>query len=113
MQLSVFCPNKALGEYFTLTEAVYFQNGSISLAGIDESSLNDIRIYPNPTLGSLIIEMPVGDGQLKVYDTQGKLIFEQGVVSSSMVSLLNMDTGVYFFEVTTEYGTIVKRIIKQ
>jgi uncharacterized delta-60 repeat protein len=113
LQLSVFCPNKAFGEYFTVTEAVYFQNGSISLAGIDESSLNDIRIYPNPTLGSLIIEMPVGDGQLKVYDTQGKLIFEQGVVSSSMVSLLNMDTGVYFFEVTTEYGTIVKRIIKQ
>jgi hypothetical protein len=48
LQLSVFCPTKALGDYFTVTEAIYFNNGTISMADLAEKTFQ-FDLYPNPT----------------------------------------------------------------
>lgn len=48
-----------------------------------------------------------------IYDTQGKLIQSKTIDSGEQISLKEVETGVYFFEVITEKGTAVKRVVKR
>ena len=112
LQLSVFCPNKALGDYFTVTEATYFENGTVSSAGINDLEQNSVWLYPNPTNDLVTITYDGNEAQLIVYDTQGKLIQTSTITSGTQVSLRDVETGVYFFELKTEQGDTTKRIVK-
>jgi hypothetical protein len=112
LQLSVFCPNKAFGDYFAVTEAIYFNNGSVSTAGLGENELNNIGLFPNPTSEIVTISMNAPSANLRVYDIQGKLVAEQQVVSGSEISLKEFQTGVYLFEVISEGNRTVKRVVK-
>jgi hypothetical protein len=113
LQLSVFCPTKALGDYFTVTEAIYFENGDISTAGIGDWEESDIVVYPNPTSALVTISFEGNEAELTIYDAQGKLIQNRSSIhSGEQVSLANVQTGVYFFELSTSEGKTVKRVVK-
>jgi hypothetical protein len=111
LQLSVFCPTKALGDYFTVTEAIYFNNGSVSTADLAENTFQ-FDLYPNPTNNNVTLTFDSNEAQVHIYDTQGKLIQTKSIHSGEQVSLKEVETGVYFFEVITEKGSAVKRVVK-
>jgi hypothetical protein len=111
LQLSVFCPTKALGDYFTVTEAIYFNDGTISMADLAENTFQ-FALYPNPTNNEVTLTFDSKEAQVIIYDTQGKLIQTKIIHSGEQVSLKEVETGVYFFEVVTEKGTAVKRLVK-
>jgi uncharacterized delta-60 repeat protein len=113
LQLSVFCPTKSLGEYFAVTEVIYFEDGDISTA--DLTTLDDdlFELFPNPTKDLVTIRFEAQKANLVVYDTQGKHIQTQTIISGDTISLAHLETGVYFFELTTEQGKTVKRVVKQ
>jgi hypothetical protein len=112
LQLSVFCPTKSTGDYFTVTEAIYFENGNVSSAGISEDKIINVLLYPNPTNNLITIQFEGHNAQLTVLDTQGKLIKQSSIVSGEQISLKDVQTGVYFFELTTVNGNVVKRVVK-
>ncbi len=109
LQLSVFCPSKALGDYFTVTEAVYIEGLSVGLTNEVETFF---QLYPNPTNDLVTITFDGNEAELFVYDTQGKLIQTSTITSGAQVSLKDVETGVYFFELSTESGRVVKRVVK-
>jgi uncharacterized delta-60 repeat protein len=111
LQLSVFCPTKALGDYFTVTEAIYFNDGTISMADLAEKTFQ-FELYPNPTNNEVTLIFDSNEAQVVIYDTQGKLIQTKTIHSGEQVSLKEVETGVYFFEVNTEKGRAVKRVVK-
>ena len=113
LQLSVFCPTKSLGEYFAVTEAIYFEDGDISTA--DLTTLDDdlFELFPNPTNEVVTIRFEAPKANLSVYDTHGKRITIQTILSGDSISLAHLESGVYFFELTTEQGKTVKRVVKQ
>lgn len=111
LQLSVFCPTKALGDYFTVTEAIFFNDGTISMADLAENTFQ-FDLYPNPTNNEVTLTFDSNEAQVVIYDTQGKLIQTKTIHSGEQVSLKEVETGVYFFEVTTEKGSAVKRVVK-
>ncbi len=113
LQLSVFCPSKAVEDYFTVTEAIYYENGTISSAGINDLEETSVWLYPNPTNDLVTITFDGNEAELVVYDAQGKLIQTSTITSGAQVSLRNVETGVYFFELNTENGKNISRIIKQ
>lgn len=114
LQLSVFCPTKALGDYFTVTEAIYFEDGDISTAGIADREETSVQIYPNPTNSLVTVSFDGNQAELVIYDAQGKLIQNHSSIQSGQqVSLANVQTGVYFFELRTSDSTTTKKIIKQ
>jgi len=114
LQLSVFCPTKALGDYFTVTQAINFEDGGAYLVGMDdELEQLLVEVYPNPTNNEVTIAFESNEAQVIIYDSQGKLIQIKTIHSGEQLSLKEVETGVYFFEVITEKGTAVKRVVKR
>ena len=115
LQLNVFCPTKALGEYFTVTEAIYFENGSVFITGIDDNDLNHIEIQPNPT--NDIVSITSANNEIKriiIYDLYGKEL--QKVVQNESVYLISLNdkpTGIYLLKIITSKGQVTKRVLKQ
>ncbi|GAB5399958.1 MAG: hypothetical protein Aureis2KO_15430 [Aureisphaera sp.] len=81
-----------------------------------ETSLNGISIFPNPTHGILNIVSPTaGIQHVHLYDLQGRTVY--CLVGNGLDNLeVNLDelaSAVYLIKVTTEIGSITKRIIKE
>ena len=113
LQLSVFCPFKAVGEYFTVTEAIYFNNGSVSTAGLADIGKNLFAIYPNPTNDQVHITFTGSDAELTVYDAQGKAVLKDRIQNLEIISLQNLERGVYLFDFSNSNGHSVQRVVKQ
>lgn len=113
LQLSVFCPNKSLGEYFAITEAIYFNNGSVSTAGLADYQQAVFEVYPNPTENQVHIRFSGPDAELTVYDLQGKVVWKNLIQNQETVSLHNFEKGVYLFDLKSFQGHNVQRVVKQ
>ncbi|MNU65899.1 hypothetical protein D3C71_552020 [compost metagenome] len=113
LQLSVFCPNKSVGEYFAVTEAIYFNNGSVSTAGLSDYKQALFEVYPNPTNNNVRINFSGSDAELTVYDLQGKVVLKDRIQNQGMISLENFERGVYLFDFKNSNGQSVQRVVKQ
>ncbi len=113
LQLSVFCPTKSIGDYFAVTEAIYFEDGDISTAGLAYLDDDLFELFPNPTNDVVTLRFEAPSAELVVFDAQGKRIQTHKIISGDSISLSHLETGVYFFELTTEKGKTVKRVVKQ
>jgi len=95
-----------------LTDSVLVNVINIGVKNIQNDSFN---LYPNPTTGKLRID----NGQLKiisveVYNVLGRKLFED---KENLTVLLSYDltvfsAGIYFVKITTETGTVTKKVIK-
>lgn len=114
LQLSVFCPNRAIGEYFAVGEAIYFEDGSISTAGINDPEQSPwVEIFPNPTTGSVTINTDSNVDKLQVIDAQGRLVLTEADFQQKTISLEPFRAGVYFFQLSSDKGTFVARVLKR
>ena len=113
LQLSVFCPNKSVGEYFAVTEAIYFNNGSVSTAGISDYKQRLFEVYPNPTNNLVTINFSGSDASLTVYDLQGKIVLKDQIQNQEIISLENFERGVYLFDFRNSNGQSIQRVVKQ
>jgi hypothetical protein len=88
--------------------------GTASLTQLDPSSIN---VYPNPTNQYLTLESPLLE-ELKIirlWSTDGKACavnLKRTATDEIQVDLSNLNPGIYFMEVNTENGRIVKKILK-
>jgi hypothetical protein len=91
-------------------------SGSCAL-GVDEDELNEgIRIYPNPTKGSLFIR---NDGlvnleKVAIYDLSGRLISQQDISNTSRLKTVHLNSvskGIYFVNIFSDKTFITKKII--
>jgi hypothetical protein len=81
----------------------------------NDNGLEDISIYPNPTNGQLhIVSSILTVKNVKIYDLGGRVVEEQSFTSnpSYAIDLSRLDASLYFVEITTENGSITKRIVK-
>ena len=113
LQLSVFCPFKSVGEYFTATEAIYFNNGHVSTAGLTDFENKLFEIYPNPTNDQVHINFSGSNAELTVYDAQGKMVLKDQIQNQEIISLQNFERGVYLFDFKNSNGHSVQRVVKQ
>jgi uncharacterized delta-60 repeat protein len=113
VQLSIFCPTKALGDYFTVTEAVYFNNGNLSTDDLTHLNDHNIALYPNPTDDLVIIYFKESYADLAIYDIHGKCILTRSIISGDFVSLLPYQTGLYLFVIRTDSKQFTQRIVKK
>lgn len=113
LQLSVFCPLKSSEEYFTVTQAIYFDGSGVHLLGIEDPNLLNAGIYPNPTNDLVKIVFTQASFDLFIYDSSGKIISEHTVSNGQQISLAHIQSGVYFFDLKSNDGEhVVKRVVK-
>ena len=84
----------------------------ITNVSVDEQSLVNAKLYPNPTSGQLSIETE-GMTEVSVYDLVGQRLMQiataDGKVSLDMSQLHN---GIYFIKVNTAKGSMTQRVVK-
>ena len=83
---------------------------------INELLFPSINIYPNPVEDELFIATEVRVKEIAIYDVYGRQTMSQQVnetTSQQVVKVADLDAGVYFVNVKTESGNIVKRFVKK
>lgn len=80
----------------------------------NDSSKDEIKIYPTRTKDIINIEFPDKAERIVVFDMNGKLIFESNNASKSQkINLNKFSSGVYIISVRTKSGVVSKKIIKE
>ena len=80
---------------------------------VDENQIdNNVKVYPNPTSGTLNIESVSNIKELHVYSIYGSLVSVVKVNSKQQsVDVSNYATGTYMVQLHTDTGVITKRVI--
>jgi PKD repeat protein len=86
------------------------------LLGVENLTADQIRVYPNPSSGRVMIEgLAIGTiKQVKLFDAQGRVVNRELDISRSTAELMWVSSpGVYVVEVTTDLGIFRKTIIQE
>ena len=83
-----------------------------------EILLQDITIYPNPASDTITIENPefVGLNNVTIYDVAGRLVKQNnvsGVNNAVVMNISQLRSALYMVVITTEYGQLVKQLLKK
>ena len=80
----------------------------------EENEIENISIYPNPA--NDFIKLSAGGGHLsavRIYNCLGMLVEEIEVNANEVeINISNYNTGIYFVNIETENGNIVKKVVK-
>jgi len=80
--------------------------------GVEENTLSDFTVYPNPTTGILNIETETTITQIEIYNQLGQLVLSNSNINTIDVSELSQ--GLYFCKIKDENGnTSTQKIIKK
>lgn len=91
-------------------------NGAVSskdvefCVGVEENLLPNVTIYPNPSKGIFTIEHDNIEN-ITLYNMMGAKILEEEVNNDKYV-IRDLKSGVYFINVKTNVGSVVKKIVK-
>lgn len=78
------------------------------VAGVDENSMS-ASVYPNPAADVLNIKLTENATSVSILGMDGKVISTESVNSNLVaVNVSNLVSGVYFYEVVAENGTVIR-----
>ncbi|MFT6243936.1 MAG: hypothetical protein ACJA0U_000963 [Salibacteraceae bacterium] len=103
----------AVQSFYDTQNTVCFNAETASIDDIEEI---EFTLYPNPSTGKFVIEMPstMGQVQLEIVDVFGRSVLTETYLNSSSIDVnLNSEKGVYFVTVTVGNTTTTKRLINQ
>jgi hypothetical protein len=80
--------------------------------GIKENETISVSLAPNPTKDVFTVSFEGNTADYTLYDAKGRLIRAAVVQTGETISLEGLDEGVYFFELKTENGNTMKRVVK-
>ena len=82
-----------------------------NLLSTNEIILNTVNIYPVPSNHVLNVSLTNNAelNKIKIYDSSGQFIFED---NKKRIDISNLSSGVYFMEINTNTGKVIKKIIK-
>ena len=83
-------------------------NGTV---GVNEYPLENMNIYPNPTLGKLHIDSQEKINAISISNILGKQVFFTEDFNANTIDLSSLDNGVYFINISTNKGMHIEKII--
>lgn len=84
-------------------------------AGIEETNLFAFSVYPNPTTGNLIINIPdeKKEFELSLFNNEGISVMHRKInCADHSIEMSNLACGVYLLQLKDEYSTVTRRVIK-
>lgn len=86
---------------------------TVQVSGLSLEAMINLSIKPNPTKDLLTISFEGEHVQLRITDTNGKLIYSNKAQTNEQIDLSSVEAGVYFFNIQTGQGNEIFRIIRQ
>jgi hypothetical protein len=83
--------------------------------GINEASLNEMTVYPNPTSGNFNIELNNGlNKSIQITDVNGKIVLSTSSLEDKInINLNHLTNGVYFVKIQCNNSIEIIKVIKQ
>jgi hypothetical protein len=88
------------------------------LATVPAALAQQVAVFPNPARAQVAIELPLGLSRQPVaaalLDALGRVVRQQALpagLSTHTLPLTNLTSGVYSLHLTTEVGTVVKKLV--
>ena len=84
--------------------------------GLENIERNCFSIYPNPTTNTLTIQLnsPITNGSIILTNIVGQVVYTAAInLKSKIINLKSLPSGLYFVQVVTDKGSVVKKVIKQ
>jgi len=96
-------------------DTALFRYESVSTVGIEEATMMESKLYPNPTSGLLTVEFSSNEPvNIKVYSVAGELLLEKNQhTSASQLDLAALNSGLYMVVGASKNGSFVSTIIKK
>jgi uncharacterized protein YjdB len=101
------------GEYGVCLIVVGTGDATVS---IDEQDLEDIMIYPNPTMGTFVIKNYRSEmGNVELVDIMGRTVETNLRVNPELntVDISYLSPGVYFIRIKNDTDVIIRKVVKQ
>ena len=87
----------------------------VDVTSVMENNVADIAMYPNPVKDELILATELSVEEIAIYDIYGRMTTVYGLQTTDFIHTIDvadLEAGVYFVNIKTENGNIVKRFIK-
>lgn len=83
--------------------------------GKEELIVSKLKAFPNPTDGYITFDTPVSlvNNTLRVYNMKGQIVKQIVLSSNENISIQELNTGLYFFQILTDNVNYQGRIIKK
>ncbi|MBU3926982.1 MAG: carboxypeptidase regulatory-like domain-containing protein [Bacteroidetes bacterium] len=83
------------------------------IVGVDENQIdNHVKVYPNPTNGTLNVESVSNINELRIYNVYGALVAVTNVnAKQQSMDVSNYTPGTYLVQLHTDTGVITKRVV--
>ncbi|GAB4156862.1 MAG: hypothetical protein Tsb0033_07980 [Winogradskyella sp.] len=82
---------------------------------VEDFEFNDLQMYPNPTKDQVTLKWDKPeDVSIRVYDTQGKIVFygkQVSLINQFSINVSSFNPGIYFVKVNSDKGEITKKLI--
>ncbi|TYC17892.1 T9SS type A sorting domain-containing protein [Bizionia gelidisalsuginis] len=84
-----------------------------STLSVDEFSINDLSISPNPTTSKVSLSLPnsIKEFTTELYSVTGQLVNKQS--NNSTLDLTDLTSGIYILKIESNLGSISRKIVKQ
>ena len=81
---------------------------------INESTLLNARVQPNPSNGLFTIIVEASNWSYSVLDMNGKLIMnERASTTNAEVNIQALEAGIYMIQISVDGHSIYKKVVKQ
>ena len=100
----------------TLHDSIVIQDKLIATSvKNNEAATSLINLYPNPTNGFIYISCPTNTTKIFITDVLGREIYPSTILPISQFTCIDLSSapsGIYFLNVKTENGFVMKKIVK-
>jgi len=82
---------------------------------VNHNTIDRFLVYPNPVSDELFILFPpyFSEAKICLYNTLGQIVFEKRIQNTNtLLSLQNINSGIYFYKIKSNYFTQTGKIIK-
>ena len=85
----------------------------VELLNIGETNVNGMIVYPNPAKDNLTIKAE-GMKRVTITNTLGQVVYDNEANSDNeVINMSQYDAGIYMVRITTENGSVVRKVSKQ
>ncbi len=102
-------------DFFMFDYGSSFNIDNIEIKPLDDLSINNqqkniVSIFPNPTSDFINIKTENKVESVEIFDYSGKLLLQQ---KSKKINIQHLNQGNYLLKITTDKGSLTKKIIKK
>jgi beta-glucanase (GH16 family) len=93
-------------------EVDYVRVYTDEISNVNEESTSSFNVYPNPNHGTFTVQMAQGLEQVRVMNSVGQVVNMFNAQSAKQFEVaMNLPTGLYFVEVTSNGRKLTQRVI--